>query len=41
MELNPTAKQTAKYSIAQTKVDVESLKTYLMAYDLKQHRTDI
>ena len=36
MELNPTAEQTAKYSIAQTKVDVESLETCLMAYDLKQ-----
>ena len=36
MELNPTAEQTAKYSIAQTKVDVESLKTCLMAYELKQ-----
>ena len=36
MELNSTAEQTAKYSIAQTKVDVESLETCLMAYDLKQ-----
>jgi len=31
MEVNPTAEQTAKYSIAQTKVDVESLKSCLMA----------
>ena len=40
-ELKPTAEQTAKYSISQTKVDVESLKTCLMAYDLKQKGTDI
>ena len=40
-ELKPTAEQTAKYSIAQTKVDVESLKTCLMAYDLKQKGTDV
>ena len=36
MEINPTAEQTAKYSIAQTKVDVESLKSCLIAFDLKQ-----
>jgi hypothetical protein len=36
MELNPTSEQKAKYSIAQTKVDVESLKTCLMAHELKQ-----
>jgi len=41
MEVNPTAEQTAKYSIAQTKVDVESLKSCLMAYDLKQQGLDI
>ncbi|MDC1090533.1 hypothetical protein OAQ01_03820 [Emcibacteraceae bacterium] len=40
-ELKPTAEQTAKYSIAQTKVDVESLKSCLMAYDLKQRGTDV
>jgi hypothetical protein len=40
-ELKPTAEQTAKYSIAQTKVDVKSLKACLMAYDLKQQGTDI
>jgi hypothetical protein len=40
-ELKPTAEQTAKYSIFQTKVDVESLKSCLMAYDLKQQGTDI
>jgi hypothetical protein len=40
-ELKPTAEQTAKYSIAQTKVDVESLKACLMAYDLKQKGTDV
>ena len=41
MELKPTAEQTAKYLIAQTKVDVESLKTCLMAYDLKEQGLDI
>ena len=41
MELKPTAEQTAQYTITQTKVDVESLKTCLMAYDLKQQGTDI
>ena len=40
-ELKPTAEQTAKYSIAQTKVDVESLKSCLMAHDLKQKGTDV
>ena len=40
-ELKPTAEQTAKYSIFQTKVDVESLKSCLMAYDLKQKGTDV
>ena len=40
-ELKPTAEQTAKYSIAQTKVDVESLKSCLMAFDLKQQGLDI
>jgi len=40
-ELKPTAEQTAKYSIAQNKVDVESLKSCLMAYDLKQKGTDV
>lgn len=40
-ELKPTAEQKAKYTIAQTKVDVESLKSCLMAYDLKQKGTDI
>ena len=40
-ELKLTAEQTAKYSIAQTKVDVESLKSCLMAYDLKQKGTDV
>ena len=40
-ELKPTAEQTAKHSIFQTKVDVESLKSCLMAYDLKQKGTDI
>ena len=41
MEVNPTAEQTANYSIAQTKVDVESLKSCLMAFDLKQQGLDI
>jgi len=41
MELNPIAEQTAKYSIAQTKVDVASLKSCLMAYDLKQQGLDV
>ena len=41
MELNPIAEQTAKYSISQTKVDVESLKSCLMAYDLKQQGLDV
>ena len=41
MELKPTAEQTIEYPIAQTKVDVESLKDCLMAYDLKQQGTDI
>ena len=40
-ELKPAVEQTGKYSIAQTKVDVESLKTCLMAYDLKQQGLDI
>lgn len=40
-ELKPTAEQTAKYSIAQNNVDVESLKSCLMAYDLKQKGTDV
>lgn len=40
-ELKPTAEQTAKYSIAQTKVDVESLRSCLMAYDLKQRGADV
>ena len=40
-ELKPTAEQKAKYSIFQTKVDVESLKSCLMAYDLKQKGTDV
>ena len=41
MEVNPTAQQTAKYSIAQTKVDVASLQSCLMAFDLKQQGLDI
>jgi hypothetical protein len=41
MEVNPTAEQTAKYSIAQTKVDVASLQSCLMAFDLKQQGLDI
>jgi hypothetical protein len=41
LEVNPAAEQTAKYSIAQTKVDVASLKSCLMAYDLKQQGLDI
>ena len=41
MELTPTAEREAKYSIAQTKVDVGSLETCLMAYDLKQQGKDI
>jgi hypothetical protein len=41
MEVNPTAEQTAKYSIAQTKVDVESLKSCLIVFDLKQQGLDI
>ena len=41
MVVNPTAEQTAKYSISQTKVDVESLKSCLMAFDLKQQGLDI
>ena len=36
LEVNPTAQQTAKYSVAQKKVDVESLRSCLMAYDLKE-----
>ena len=36
MELKPTAEQPTKYSISQTKVDARSLKSCLMAYDLKQ-----
>ena len=40
-ELKLTAEQTAKHSIFQTKVDVESLKSCLMAYDLKQKGTDV
>ena len=41
MELKPTAEQKKDYPIAQTKVDVESLKDCLLAYDLKQQGTDI
>ena len=41
MEVNPTAEQTAKYSIAQTKVDVASLQSCIMAFDLKQQGLDI
>jgi hypothetical protein len=41
MELTPTAERKAKYTIAQTKVDVGSLETCLMAYDLKQQGKDI
>jgi hypothetical protein len=41
MEVNPSAEQTAKYLIAQTKVDVESLKSCLMVFDLKQQGKDI
>ena len=41
MELTSTAERKAKYSIAQTKVDVGSLETCLMAYDLKQQGKDI
>ena len=36
MELKPTPEQPANYSISQTKVDARSLKSCLMAYDLKQ-----
>ena len=35
------AEQTAKYSIAQTKVDVASLQSCIMAFDLKQQGLDI
>ena len=41
MKVNPTAEQTAKYSIAQTKVDVASLQSCIMAFDLKQQGLDI
>jgi len=41
MELTPTAERKAKYTITQTKVDVGSLETCLMAYDLKQQGKDI
>ena len=41
MEVNPTAEQTAKYSIAQTKVDVASLQSCIMAFDLKRQGLDI
>jgi len=41
MEVNPTAEQTAKYSIAQTKVDVASLQSCIMAFDFKQQGLDI
>ena len=41
MELTPTAERKAKYTIAQTKVDVGSLENCLMAYDLKQQGKDI
>ena len=41
MEVNPTAEQTTKYSISQTKVDVASLQSCLMAFDLKQQGLDI
>ena len=41
MEVNPAAEQTAKYSITQTKVDVASLQSCIMAFDLKQQGLDI
>lgn len=41
LKVTPTAQQTAKYSVAQSKVDVDSLETCLMAYDLKQKGKDI
>ena len=40
-ELKPIAQQSAKYSISQKKVDVESLRSCLMAYDLKLEGLDI
>ena len=40
-ELKPTAQHTTKYPIAQSKVDVESLRSCLMAYDLKQQGLDV
>ena len=36
MEVKPTAEQKADYSIEQSKVDVDSLRDCLIAYDLKQ-----
>lgn len=41
LEVTPTDEQTAKYSIAQSKVDVESLRSCLMAHDLKQQGLDV
>ena len=40
-ELKPTAPPKNDYPITQNKVDVESLKTCLMAYDLRKEGTDI
>ena len=40
-KIEAIADKSAKYSIFQTKVDVESLKSCLMAYDLKQKGTDV
>ena len=41
LEVTPTAEQTAKYSVAQSKVDVESLRSCLMADDLKQQGLEV
>ena len=41
LEVTPTAEQTAKYSVAQSKVDVESLRSCLMAHDLKQQGLEV
>ena len=41
LEVTPTAVQTAKYSVAQSKVNVESLRSCLMAHDLKQQGLEV
>ncbi len=41
MEVTPTAEQTAKYSVTQSKVDVETLRSCLMAHDLKRQGLEV